>query len=128
MEKTYVFIDSAYLSLISKHFGSGRYLNFDVNQFAIAIVKYKNLWCEGVFYYTAPPFQSSPPKEDEIKRRADYDKFIAKIKKAPNFTVREGRCQKIGNEYFQKGVDTLFTMDSRFAQPVKSKRQCPTIF
>jgi len=94
-ENTYVFIDGAYLSLISKHFGKGKYLSFDINQFAITISKPQNLWCDGVFYYTAPPFQSSPPFEDEAKRKASYDKFVAKLKRVPNFTVREGRCQKI---------------------------------
>jgi uncharacterized LabA/DUF88 family protein len=29
----------------------------------------------------------------------------------PPVIVREGRCQKIGNTYQQKGVDTLITID-----------------
>jgi uncharacterized LabA/DUF88 family protein len=29
----------------------------------------------------------------------------------PPIVIREGRCQKIGNTYQQKGVDTLITID-----------------
>lgn len=55
MEDTFVFIDSGYLSLISRHFGNDTYLKFDINQFAITLGKERGLWCKSVFYYTAPP-------------------------------------------------------------------------
>lgn len=29
----------------------------------------------------------------------------------PDLTIREGRCQRIDNDYHQKGVDTLFVME-----------------
>lgn len=111
MEETYVFIDNAYLSLVSKHFGKGKYLKFDINQFAITIAKSQGLWCKRVYFYTAPPFQSEKASKEEAERKQSYDKFISKMKGIPNFIVREGRCQKVEGEYHQKGVDTLFTMD-----------------
>lgn len=111
MEGTYVFIDGAYLSLISKHFGNGKYLDFDINRFAITLSRSQGLWCKGVYYYTAPPYQSPNPTDAEIRKKAGYDRFISKLKNIQNFTVREGRCQKVDDGYHQKGVDTLFTMD-----------------
>lgn len=111
MEETYVFIDGEYLSLISKHFGKWKYLKFDLNQFANTIAKSQGLWCAGVYYYTAPPYQSPSPTRDEKIRKSKYDKFINKINRIPNFIVREGRCQKIDDGFQQKGVDTLVTMD-----------------
>ncbi len=33
------------------------------------------------------------------------------MKRILNFTVREGRCQKTGDGFQEKGVDTLLTMD-----------------
>ena len=111
MPNAHVFIDGGYLSKISEHLGGGSYLKFDINQFANTISKSQGLWCNGVFYYTAPPFQSSPPTPNESKRKAKYDKFISKLRQIPNFVVREGRCQKIDADYKQKGVDTLLTMD-----------------
>ncbi len=111
MEETYVFIDGHYLSLISKHFGGGKYLSFDLNQFAYTLAKSQGLWCKGVFYYTAPPYQSSNPTNSEKRRKSKYDKFVSKLRKIPNFVVREGRCQKGNGDFYQKGVDTLLTMD-----------------
>lgn len=110
-DTTCVFIDGGYLSVISKHFGKGKYLTFDLNQFALTLAKSQELWCESVFYYTAPPYQSIDPTVDERERKAKYDKFINKLRRIPNFYVREGRCQKKDDGYTQKGVDTLLTMD-----------------
>src|SRR3989344_635811 len=85
--------------------------NIDINQFANTLAKSQGLWCKGVYFYIAPPFQSDPPKKEETIRKANHDRFIAKLRKIPNFTVREGRCQKINNDFKQKGVDTWLTMD-----------------
>lgn len=110
-EETSVFFDAQYLSLISKHFGNGKYLVYDINQFAYTIAKSQGLWCKDVYYYTAPPYQSSNPTDNEKERKSKYDKFISHLNKIPNFHVREGRCQKLENGYHQKGVDTLLVMD-----------------
>jgi len=46
-----------------------------------------------------------------LKRKANYDKFINQLKNTkPQIIVKEGRCQKIGKIYSQKGVDTLITI------------------
>ncbi len=111
MEKTIVFIDAHYLSLISKELGNGTHLKYDFNQFAITLAKSENLWVDSVYYYTAPPYQSPKPTKDETEKKARYDRFISHLKRIPNFNIREGRCQKIGGEYKQKGVDTLITID-----------------
>ena len=108
---TYVFIDGGYLSLISKHFGKGKYFALDLNQFAITLSKSQGLWCEGVFYYTAPPYQSNTPTTNEREKKAKYDKWVSRIRRIKNFNVREGRCQKTNDGFNQKGVDTLLTMD-----------------
>jgi len=111
MEKTYVFLDGAYLSEISRYFGGGKYIIYDLNQFAITLAKSESLWCEKVFYYTAPPFQCPIPTPEEKQKRANYDRFIKKLERIPGFVTREGRCQKINESFHQKGVDTLITMD-----------------
>src|SRR3989344_9008172 len=113
-EKTIVFIDEAFLSKVSKHFGEGRYLSFDRFYFAKNISKKQRLQCERIFLYIAPPFQNPVPSFEEEKKKEGYDKFIYKLKKAGIF-VREGRCQRLkidGKfEYYQKAVDVLIAMD-----------------
>ena len=110
MKSTIVFIDGGYLSFISKFFGKGKPLRYKMEVFANNLAKFKGLECKKIYFYTAPPYQSSKPTPEENKRKANYDKFILKLKEV-KIIVREGRCQKIDNTYQQKGVDTLLTID-----------------
>ncbi len=104
-----VFVDNGYLRLVAKRFGlSSRY---GLHKLADVLCTKAGLKCAKIFFYTAPPFQGSKPSDDEKHRKANYDRFVDRLKSDPTITIREGRCQKIGNEYFQKGVDTLMTMD-----------------
>lgn len=112
MKFTIVFIDAGYLYFISKHFGKGKSLRYKIENFAINLAKSKGFECKKIYFYTAPPYQSSKPTQEENNRKANYDKFISKLRNTkPQIIVKEGRCQKIGDTYQQKGVDTLITMD-----------------
>ena len=112
IKQAILFIDAGYLSFISKHFGEGNPLRYKIENLAKNLAKSKGFECKKIYFYTAPPFQSSKPKEEENKRKANYDKFINKLKGiSPEIVIREGRCQKIGNTYQQKGVDTLIAID-----------------
>lgn len=110
MTETIVFIDAGYLSFISKFFGKGKPLKYRIEVFAKNLANVKKLECKKIYFYTAPPYQDSKPTKEESKRKASYDKFIAKLKDA-KIIVRQGRCQKIDGNYQQKGVDTLLTLD-----------------
>jgi uncharacterized LabA/DUF88 family protein len=114
MNDTLIFIDEAFLSKLSKHFGNGKYIKFDKVDFAKSLTTKENLSCKKVFYYLAPPFQSEPPtKEEEIKKRG-HDKFVKRLKDR-GVIIREGRCQRLkidGKfEYHQKAVDVFLAMD-----------------
>ena len=107
----YFFIDAGYLSAISKFLGKGKPLKYHIGKFAERLAIKQQLNLRKTFYYTAPPYQNNIPTDGELKRKARYDKFIGELRKIPNFIVREGRCQKCGDSFQQKGVDTLLTMD-----------------
>ena len=112
MEQTILFIDSGYLSFISKHFGKGKPLRYKIEKFATSLCNNRGLTCKEIYFYIAQPYQSPKPTKEESNRKANYDKFIEKLKNVkPKVFIREGRCQKIGETYQQKGVDTLMTMD-----------------
>ncbi len=111
LETTAVFVDAGYLSEISKHFGNGKHLRVDILKFCKYLAIKTGLWVNEIYYYTAPPFQGTPPSEEEIKFKAGYDKFVSKLLKHSEITVREGRVQKIDGNFSQKGVDTLLVMD-----------------
>lgn len=116
MEKCLFFIDSGFLSKVSRHFGGGISLRYDLLKFVKNLSGRENLIFKHLFYYTAPPFQSKNPSLDERKRKENYDKFIERLlKNKDEITIREGRVQRIktdgGFVYKQKGVDTFLTMD-----------------
>jgi len=110
MDDCIVFIDGAYLSLVSKFLGKGKHLKFSIKKFSENLAKKENLSCKGIFYYNCPPFQGTPPTKEQTKRKAGYDKFTSKLRKT-GINVREGRCQMINNKYAQKGVDVLLSID-----------------
>ncbi len=111
LENTAVLVDAGYLSEISKHFGNGKYLKVDIVKLCKYLAIKTGLWMNEIYYYTAPPFQGTPPTEGEVKFKAGYDTFISKLSKHPEITIREGRVQKLDGNFTQKGVDTLLVMD-----------------
>jgi uncharacterized LabA/DUF88 family protein len=115
MEDTLVFIDAGFLSKLSKYFGGGKYLTYDIIQFSKNLAKEQKLDCKHIFYYTAPPFQSERPTKEENERFRRYEIFREKLSNNKIMSVKEGRCQRLkaGNkfEYSQKGVDALLIID-----------------
>ena len=111
---TLIFIDSAFLEKLSKHFGKGAYLKFDRILFSVKLAEKQGLNCKNIFYYIAPPFQCEIPTPEEKKKREEYDEFINKLKEK-GAIVREGRCQRLKCDdslvYKQKAVDILLAMD-----------------
>jgi len=115
LKDTLVLLDAGFLSKLSKHFGDGKYLKYNIIRFSKKIAENQNLSCKHLFYYTAPPFQCGKPTKEESDRYRKYEKFIKKLSKNKDISVREGRCQrlKINDKfiYKQKAVDTLVVMD-----------------
>jgi len=115
MEHTLVFLDGGFLSKISKHFGNGKYLVYDIVKFAKNIAKKQNLECKRMYYYNAPPFQSANPTKEEETRKKKYDQFVEKLCESKEIILREGRCQRLKlSNYFvykQKAVDSLVVID-----------------
>jgi len=110
MKECIVFIDGAYLSLISKFLGNGKHLRFDIKKFAESLAEKEGFQCKKIFYYICPPFQETPPTDEQERRKAGYDKFISKLDFV-GINIREGRCQMINEKYSQKGVDVLLSID-----------------
>jgi len=114
MDEVLFFIDSGFLSKLSKHFGNGNYIKFKIKDFVLNICSKHSFFAREIFYYTAPPYQSNNPINSETKRKERYDSFRNSIKKE-GVILREGRVQRLKingkYEYKQKGVDTLLTID-----------------
>ena len=107
MARCSVMIDGGYLDKV---------LHNDFSGVRVDIGKLADELCGGMerlrtYYYHCLPFQSTPPTQDERERFAAMDKFIYNLKKLPRFQFRQGKLQKIGNEYKQKRVDILMAVD-----------------
>ena len=69
MDKAKVFLDAGFLSKLSKHFGAGHYLNYDLVKFAKSLTGKEGVVFRGMNFYNAPPHQSQPPTNDEKRRK-----------------------------------------------------------
>lgn len=115
MNKTIVLIDAGFLSKLSRYFGAGKYLVYNLITFSKNLAKKQNLNCEHIYYYTAPPFKSNKPTKEELERHKRYENFKNKLSKDKIISIREGRCQRLKIDgkfrYGQKGVDSLAIID-----------------
>ncbi|MDD5192470.1 MAG: NYN domain-containing protein [Candidatus Nanoarchaeia archaeon] len=115
MNKTIVLIDAGFLSKLSRYFGAGKYLIYNLITFSKNLAEKQKLSCEHVYYYTAPPFQSNSPTKEELERYNRYGNFKNKLSKDKIISIREGRCQRLKIDgkfiYGQKGVDSLAIID-----------------
>lgn len=115
MEKSIIVIDAGFLSKLSKYFGNGKYMVYDLILFSKNISKKQKLDCEHIYYYTAPPFQSNNSTKEELDRYKRYENFKNNLSKEKIISIREGRCQRLKVDgkfaYGQKGVDALAIID-----------------
>ena len=92
MKPIVLFIDAGYLSHISKHFGGGKPMKYRLENFSVKLCREFGFDCKEIYFYISPPFQSPKPTIDENVRKANYDRFIAKLKNVfPKINIREGR-------------------------------------
>jgi len=108
MEKAAIFIDGGYLNRVLKHY------------FQEAAIDYQKL-CEEIcseikvsrlrtYYYHCMPIIRKNSLKDE-KKHSDMQKFITRLRRLPRFEVKLGRLQLIGNQFRQKMVDVLMSLD-----------------
>ena len=63
------------------------------------------------YFYTSPPYQGTKPSPEEKIKYQNFQKFLNFLEKQDSLEVRLGRTEKRGNEYTQKMVDVLLSID-----------------
>jgi len=111
MDRYAVFIDGGYAKKVFHEFGNPR----------ISYFKFSNHIARGderlrTYYYDCAPYMSTPPTEEEKRRKSSFDKFIFALQKESRFQVRLGRLAKryLENgtiDFEQKMVDILLAVD-----------------
>jgi uncharacterized LabA/DUF88 family protein len=112
MDRYSVFVDGGYARKVFDQFGSPRisYLRFS-NHVAGNQERLRT------YYYDCAPYVSSPPTEEERKRKAGFDRFKHALELQSRFQVRLGRLAIRGElsdgtpRFEQKMVDILLAVD-----------------
>jgi len=107
-ERCAIFIDGGYLNRILKR---------QFNEPKIDYLKFCNNICSDLrlnrlrtYFYHCLPIARKNNKGDLIKQ-AGMQKFLTHLKRLPRFEIKLGRLQVIGNQFRQKMVDVLMSLD-----------------
>lgn len=106
MSKTALFIDGGYFDKVLDHHGRPR---LDFQEFSNAAVLPDERF--RTYYYHCPPWQGNPPTPEESKKISRYQRFVQRLEFLDRFVVRQGRLQRIGDRFMQKGVDIQLAVD-----------------
>ena len=107
-EKCAIFIDGGYLTKIIKKYFNG--ISLDYLKLSNLICKNSDLDRLRTYVYHCLPIVRSDNQED-IKRKVNMERFLAKLKRLPRFEVKLGKLQLIGNQFKQKMIDVLMSLD-----------------
>ena len=107
-EKTAIFIDGGYLNKVVKKQFNGTSLDY---------LKLSNKICSDLklvrlrtYFYHCLPIVRKGNTQDVIKQ-ANMERFLTKLKRLPRFEVKLGRLQIIGDQFRQKMIDVLMSLD-----------------
>lgn len=112
-DRTALFIDGAYLDHVVAEVSRGAKIDYAMLTGHIS----NGLDVLRTYYYHCPPYQGSPPTEDQRKRYSDARRFYTALERLPKFAVRLGRLEYRGDypagtpRYEQKRVDILLAVD-----------------
>ncbi|MBI2449831.1 NYN domain-containing protein [Candidatus Pacearchaeota archaeon] len=108
MEKCAIFIDGGYLNRVLKNYFNA--VDIDYLTFCNIICKDLNVNRLRTYYYHSLPIIRKGNKDDE-RRYSKMKSFIDNLKRLPRFEVKLGKLQLIGNQFRQKMVDVLMSID-----------------
>jgi uncharacterized LabA/DUF88 family protein len=104
-EKGALFIDGGYLRKI------------EINNIKIDYLKLSEKICSDLkinrlrtyFYYCMPIVRIN--NKYDLNKESKVQKFLTKLKRLPRFEVKLGKLQLIGNQFRQKMIDVLMSLD-----------------
>jgi len=108
LEKATIYIDGGYLNKIQRDYFNKS--SIDLLKLSEKICNDLNVFRLRTYYYTCNPIVRKNNQSDREKL-AKMQTFLTKLKRLPRFEVRLGKLQLIGNEFKQKMVDVLMSLD-----------------
>ena len=108
LEKCAIFIDGGYLNKVLKSFFNEA--KIDYLKLSEKICAELNLNRLRTYFYHCMPIVRKNNDED-LLRQSNMQRFLTNIKRLPRFEVKLGRLQLIGNQFRQKMIDVLMSLD-----------------
>jgi len=108
MEKVAIFIDGGYLNKILKKYFYKSNINY--TKLCDNICNKLNVNRLRTYYYTCMPIRRKGNIEDE-KKHENMQRFVRNLKRLPRFEVKLGKLQIIGEQFKQKMIDVLMSLD-----------------
>lgn len=110
--RTAIFIDGAYLDHVLKD--EFQHVRIDFAKLSARMAGDAQVL--RTYYYHCPPYQSTPPTEDERQRYSERRRFYAALDRLPRYMVRLGRLARRSApgeapRFEQKRVDILLGVD-----------------
>lgn len=107
-----VFIDGAYVDSVMRREFPG--CKIDIQKLVLRICGERELL--RAYYCDSPPWQGTPPSDDDRRRASHKDRYFAALRRLPRFEVRLGKCERRTNTagsvtFEQKRVDILMAVD-----------------
>jgi len=107
-EKAAIFIDGGYLNKVLKNY---------FNEPKIDYVRLCDKICSDLglnrlrtyFYHCLPLVRGN--NEKDLIKQANMQRFLTNLKRLPRFEIKLGRLQLIGNQFKQKMIDVLMSLD-----------------
>jgi len=107
-EKVAIFIDGGYLNKVIKR--NFKEVPLDYLKLSTIICSNLNLSRLRTYFYHCMPIVRKNNNGDLV-RQSNMQKFLTKIKRLPRFEVKLGKLQLIGNQFRQKMIDVLMSLD-----------------
>jgi len=107
-ERGAVFIDGGYLNRILKNYFNETKIDYKI--FCDVISENCNFNRLRTYFYHCMPIVRKDNKED-LKKQANMQRFLINLKRLPRFEIKLGKLQLIGNQFKQKMIDVLMSLD-----------------
>lgn len=108
LEKSAIFIDGGYINRVLKNYFNESKLDYlSLCENICLNLKLNRL---RTYFYHCLPIIRKDSKEDSDKKTS-MERFLANLRRLPRFEVKLGKLQLIGNQFRQKMVDVLMSLD-----------------
>ena len=104
-----ILIDNGYFKQVINQILNIEHKKIDYNKLTKKIASTLKKEIYRIYFYDCPPKVKEDDKSKEMYK--NFDKFLKALEHIEKFEIRLGKLVERDNEYVQKGVDVLITID-----------------